>query len=359
MERDADSSLFLFQAEDGIRDADVTGVQTCALPILSEKNFNPRAIRAGVSAAKNKLVVPEEYEKTAADFWAQTVAKVYPVYQKKLRANAAVDFDDLIMLTVRLFKEHPGVLEKYRERFKYIMIDEYQDTNHAQYVLVRQLAAGRRNICVVGDDDQSIYSFRSADIRNILDFERDYPEVKVIKLEQNYRSTRKILQAANEVVKNNHYRKTKTLWTENEEGLPVNILQAADERDEAVQVIGEIENLVNREGYSFADCALLYRINAQSRSFEEVMGRKGLPYKVVGGLRFYDRREIRDILAYLRLVFNPQDRVSLRRAINTPRRGIGEGTVERLFTFLDRSEEHTSELQSRPHLVCRLLLEKK
>ncbi len=304
---------------------------------LSEKNFNPQAIRAALSSAKNKLIAPEEYEQTAADFWAQTVARVYPVYQKKLRANAAVDFDDLIMLTVQLFREHPAVLEKYQKRFRYIMIDEYQDTNHAQYVLVKQLAAAHRNICVVGDDDQSIYSFRSADIRNILDFERDYPEVKIIKLEQNYRSTRKILQAANEVVKNNHYRKAKTLWTENEEGTPVTIMKAADERDEAVQVIEEIENLVRREGYSYGDCALLYRINAQSRSFEEVLGRKGVPYKVVGGLRFYDRREIRDILAYLRLLYNPQDRVSLRRAINTPRRGIGESTVERFIAFLDEN----------------------
>ena len=304
---------------------------------LSEKNFHPRALLAAISAAKNKLIGPEDYEKSAADFWASTVAKVYPLYQKKLRANAALDFDDLIMSTVHLFREHPAVLDRYQERFRYIMIDEYQDTNHAQYVLTRQLAAKYRNLCVVGDDDQSIYSFRSADIRNILEFEKDYPEVKIIKLEQNYRSTQNILQAANEVVSHNFYRKKKTLWTQNEPGPPVFAMRAADEKEEAWLVISEIERLVATEGYSLSDCALLYRTNAQSRSFEEVLGQKGLPYQVVGGLRFYERKEIRDILAYLRLVHNPQDRVSLRREINVPRRGIGEGTVDRFLTFLDEN----------------------
>jgi DNA helicase-2/ATP-dependent DNA helicase PcrA len=217
------------------------------------------------------------------------------------------------------------------------MIDEYQDTNHAQYVLTRLLAAKYRNLCVVGDDDQSIYSFRSADIRNILEFEKDYPEVKIIKLEQNYRSTQHILQAANEVVRHNFYRKQKTLWTQNEPGPPVTALRAADEKEEAWGVISEIERLVTAEGYSLSDCALLYRTNAQSRSFEEVLGQKGLPYQVVGALRFYERKEIRDILAYLRLVHNPQDRVGLRRVINVPRRGIGAGTLERFLTFLDEN----------------------
>ncbi|HHU81960.1 MAG TPA: DNA helicase PcrA [Firmicutes bacterium] len=304
---------------------------------LSEKNFHPRALLAAISAAKNKLIGPEDYEKSAADFWATTVAKVYPLYQKKLRANAALDFDDLIMSTVRLFQEHPAVLDRYQERFRYIMIDEYQDTNHAQYVLTRLLAAKYRNLCVVGDDDQSIYSFRSADIRNILEFEKDYPEVKIIKLEQNYRSTQHILQAANEVVRHNFYRKQKTLWTQNEPGPPVTALRAADEKEEAWGVISEIERLVTAEGYSLSDCALLYRTNAQSRSFEEVLGQKGLPYQVVGALRFYERKEIRDILAYLRLVHNPQDRVGLRRVINVPRRGIGAGTLERFLTFLDEN----------------------
>ncbi|HBK67965.1 MAG TPA: ATP-dependent DNA helicase PcrA, partial [Firmicutes bacterium] len=215
--------------------------------------------------------------------------------------------------------------------------DEYQDTNHAQYVLVHLLASKERNLCVVGDDDQSIYSFRSADIRNILDFEKDYPEVKIVKLEQNYRSTKNILKAANEVIRNNYSRKSKTLWTENEEGMLVTVLKAADEREEAWLVSSALESLIGKEGRKFSDFALLYRTNAQSRVFEEVFIQKGIPYKVVGGQRFYDRKEIRDLLSYLKLVYNPNDRVSLRRVINTPKRGIGETTVERLFTFLEES----------------------
>ena len=248
------------------------------------------------------------------------MAKIYPLYQEKLQKSSAVDFDDLIMYTVKLLAEFPEVLEEYQEQFRYILIDEYQDTNHAQYNMVKLLAAKYRNLCVVGDDDQSIYSFRCADIRNILEFEKDYPEV-MIKLEQNYRSTQKILQAANEVIKNNSYRKAKTLWTENEPGHPATLYKAADEREEARWVMQEIEDL-RKAGCSYGDIGLLYRINAQSRTFEEVLIQKGIPYKVVGGLRFYDRKEIRDILAYLRLIYNLQDRVSLRRIINTPKRGL-------------------------------------
>ncbi|HEY8344467.1 MAG TPA: DNA helicase PcrA [Bacillota bacterium] len=301
---------------------------------LSEKNFNPRAILSSISKAKNELVGPEDYQNKAADFWTQAVAKIYPLYQKNLQKNSAVDFDDLIMYTVKLLAEFPEVLQEYQERFRYILIDEYQDTNHAQYNLVKLLAAKYRNLCVVGDDDQSIYSFRCADIRNILEFEKDYPEVMIVKLEQNYRSTQKILQAANEVIRNNSYRKAKTLWTENEPGDPATLYQAADEREEARWVTQEIEDL-RKAGYSYGDIGLLYRINAQSRTFEEALIQKGIPYKVVGGLRFYDRKEIRDILAYLRLIYNLQDRVSLRRIINTPKRGIGQATVERLIGFLD------------------------
>jgi len=301
---------------------------------LSEKNFTPRAILSSISGAKNELLGPKAYVEQAADFWSEAVARIYPLYQSSLVKNSAMDFDDLIMYTVRLFKEFPGILLKYQERFRYILIDEYQDTNHAQYNLVKFLAAKYRNLCVVGDDDQSIYSFRSADVRNILEFERDYPEVKTIKLEQNYRSTQKILAAANDVISNNNYRKKKTLWTENESGEPVTVFRAADEREEAWWVCAEIEGMVN-SGRSYADFALLYRTNAQSRSFEEVLIQKGIPYKVVGGLRFYDRREIRDILSYLRLVYNLQDRVSLRRMINTPKRGIGAATVERLIGYLE------------------------
>ncbi len=302
---------------------------------LSETNFNPRAVLSTISGAKNELIGPEQYEKQAADFWSEVVRKVYPLYQKKLRQNSAVDFDDLIMMAISLFQEHPEILGKYQQRFRYIMIDEYQDTNHAQYTLVNLLARKYRNLCVVGDDDQSIYSFRSADIRNILHFEKDYPEVKVVKLEQNYRSTQNILKAANEVIRNNHSRKSKTLWTENEEGTPVTVFKVADEKEEAWLVSSLIEQLIREEGRKFSDFALLYRTNAQSRAFEEVFIQKGIPYKIVGGLRFYDRKEIRDILSYLKLIFNPNDRISLRRVINTPKRGIGETTVERLLGFMD------------------------
>ncbi|NLM36609.1 MAG: DNA helicase PcrA, partial [Firmicutes bacterium] len=310
---------------------------------ISETTCNPRAVLATISRAKNELVGPREYAADAVDFWASIVKKVYPLYQQKLVDNGAVDFDDLIGMTIRLFQECPAVLEKYQERFRYILIDEYQDTNYAQYTLVRLLADKYRNLCVVGDDDQSIYGFRNADIRNILDFEKDYPEVKVVKLEQNYRSTQNILRVANEVIRNNHSRKTKTLWTENEEGEPVTLIQAADEREEAWLVAAILEELVRTEGYRYSDFAFLYRTNAQSRVFEEVLIQKGLPYQVVGGQRFYDRKEIRDLLSYLKLIYNPNDRISLRRVINTPKRGIGETTVERFFSFMDSKGLSTME----------------
>jgi DNA helicase-2/ATP-dependent DNA helicase PcrA len=302
---------------------------------MSEKNYNPKAILSTISAAKNELKGPDEYDKKAADFWGNAVAKVYPIYQKKLRQNQATDFDDLIMLTVKLFQDHPEVLRRYQERFKYIMIDEYQDTNHAQYVLVKLLAMLYRNLCVVGDDDQSIYSFRSADIRNILEFEKDYPEAKIIKLEQNYRSTQNILDAANGVIRNNLQRKAKKLWTENTTGEKICKFKAGDEREEAAWVASEIEHLVRLEGRPFRDFALLYRTNAQSRSFEEAFVARGLSYRILGGLRFYDRKEIRDTLAYLRFIHNPVDRVSFRRIINTPKRGIGDASLERLLGFID------------------------
>lgn len=302
---------------------------------LSDKNYHPKALAAEISAAKNELLGPGEYHRKAADFWKNTVAEVYEVYQKKLRANNGLDFDDLIMTTVKLFKECPAVLEKYQERFRYILIDEYQDTNHAQYVLVNLLAAKYRNLCVVGDDDQSIYSFRSADIRNILEFERDFPEVRIIKLEQNYRSTQNILNAANEVIKNNRQRKNKRLWTENREGDKLRLYPATDERDEARFVVEEIRRLMATEGKKPNDFALLYRTNAQSRSFEEIMIQYGMPYRVIGGFRFYERKEIKDILCYLRLVYNPQDKVSLSRIINVPKRGIGEASFERFLFFLE------------------------
>lgn len=324
---------------------------------LSEKNFSPKAVLATISAAKNELIGPEAYDKRAADFWGNTVAKVYPLYQEKLRKNQAVDFDDLIMLTTKLFQECPDVLRKYQERFEFILIDEYQDTNHAQYTLVKLLAALNRNICVVGDDDQSIYSFRSADIRNILEFEKDYPDVRVIKLEQNYRSTQTILHAANGVISHNIQRKNKQLWTENPVGEKIIKYKAGDERAEAAWVAQEIERLVRQEGRAYKEIALLYRTNAQSRSFEDAFVPRGLPYRVVGGQRFYDRKEIRDILAYLRFINNPHDRVSFRRIINTPKRGIGEASLERFLGFVDDAGltimEGLSRIEEAPGLTAR------
>ncbi len=326
---------------------------------LSDKNYHPKALLAAISTAKNDLVGATEYQRKASDYWENTVAEVYLRYQKKLRANNGMDFDDLIMMTVRLFREIPAVLEKYQERFKYIMIDEYQDTNHAQYMLVTMLASKYRNLCVVGDDDQSIYSFRSADIRNILEFERDFPETRIIKLEQNYRSTKNILHTANEVIKNNRGRRSKRLWTENYEGETILTYNAADEREEAWFVAEEISRLVREGTNHYSDFAILYRTNAQSRSFEEAMIQRGLPYRVIGGFRFYERKEIKDMLAYLRLVYNPADRVSLSRVINVPKRGIGEASFDRFLYFLDDNNYSISEgfahLNEIPSLTARAI----
>ena len=300
---------------------------------LSEKNFPPRAVLGSIGAAKNALVDPAGYERTAFTFWTKTVARIYPVYQEILRRCRALDFDDLLFEAVRLFRTRPEVLARYQDRWRYILIDEYQDTNHAQYVLVNLLAQKYRNICVVGDDDQSIYGFRQADVRNILEFERDYPEARVVKLEQNYRSTKTILAAANGVIDRNLGRKPKRLWTENPAGDPVVVRRAFDEREEALFVVGEIERLRSEEGRSLSEFVVLYRTNAQSRPFEEILIQRGLPYRVVGGLRFYERKEIRDLLAYLRFIENPADVLSFRRIVNLPKRGIGEATVERVIGF--------------------------
>ena len=300
---------------------------------LDSKRYEPRGVLAAISAAKNELLDPAGYNAQATDFWERTVARVYEGYQAKLKQNGAFDFDDLILATVRLFREDPAVLEQYQERFRYLMIDEYQDTNRAQYVLVNMLASRHRNLCVVGDADQSIYRFRGADIRNILDFERDYPDATVIKLEQNYRSTKRILEAANNVIANNLDRPEKNLWTHNPEGDPVIFYQAGDEREEAAFVGDEIRQGVLEEGRSYRDFAILYRTHAQSRTFEEEFIRRGIPYRIVSGVRFYERKEIKDLLAYLRLIFNPYDSLSLRRIINVPKRGIGDTTLSRLDDY--------------------------
>ncbi len=301
---------------------------------LSTKDFNPNAIHSYISAAKNELVNEEEYEKYAQGYFQQIVAEVYPVYQKVLRDNNAVDFDDLLILTVKLLTETPKVLESLQNQFKYILVDEYQDTNHAQYMIVTMLARQYRNICCVGDDDQSIYAFRGATIRNILNFEKDYPDAKVIKLEQNYRSTKKILSASYDVISKNKSRKDKKLWTENADGQNITVYTAFDEIAEANWIVGQIENLRKQIDDNVKDpykCfAVLYRTNSQSRSLEESFINAGIPYKIIGGLRFYERKEIKDVLAYLRITYNPKDNTSLERVINVPRRGIGNKTLEEL-----------------------------
>jgi DNA helicase-2/ATP-dependent DNA helicase PcrA len=297
---------------------------------IDEKKYAPSGVLNYISRAKDRLLTPEECMDGAKNIREKTMAQIYGHYQKRLRENNALDFDDIIMSTVELFRERPEVLSFYQDRFRHILVDEYQDTNRAQYELLRLLAGKHRNLCVVGDDDQSIYGFRGADIRNILDFEEDFPDATVIRLEQNYRSTRNILDAANSVIDHNFGRKKKTLWTKNEKGEKVRCITLDNENEEAFFIAREIENLVLRERMRYGDFAVLYRTNAQSRVLEEVMVKMGLPYRMVGGVRFYQRKEIKDLLAYLRVVANPSDNVSLVRIINVPRRGIGDATVSGL-----------------------------
>lgn len=296
----------------------------------NEKNYPPKMVLAEISRAKDELIYPEDYSLMAgSDFRLSRIAKLYGLYQKRLKANNALDFDDIIMHTIKIFTEYPEVLEYYRNKFRYILVDEYQDTNTAQYMLVSMLAAKHRNICVVGDDDQSIYGWRGANIRNILEFEKDFEGCRVIKLEQNYRSTANILNAANNVIKNNYGRKPKTLWTDNGEGDRIKVFEASDERDEAWYVANKIKSEVRTGKRNYRDFAVLYRINAQSRVFEDAFMKNGIPYKIVGGHKFYDRKEIKDVIAYLRVIQNPNDDISLKRIINVPKRGIGRVTMEK------------------------------
>jgi len=297
---------------------------------LDTKRFEPKAILAAISAAKNELVTAEQYADRQGDFFQSIVAKVYLQYQKRLQSNNALDFDDLIMLTVRLFREAPEVLDYYQHRFRYIHVDEYQDTNHAQYVLCKLLAARHRNLCVVGDSDQSIYRWRGADIRNILNFEKDYPEAKTVLLEQNYRSTSTILDAANAVIANNAGRKPKNLWTDLRGGDNIVVCEADTEHGEGMFVADEIRRNVEEGGLRYGDHAVLYRTNAQSRGIEEILIKAEIPYRIVGGIRFYDRKEIKDMLAYLRLAANPDDDISMERVVNVPKRGIGEATWDKV-----------------------------
>ncbi|MBR3747706.1 MAG: UvrD-helicase domain-containing protein, partial [Selenomonadaceae bacterium] len=306
---------------------------------LGELDFdigNINSFQARISDAKNALIDAAHFKELALKShreFDKFVVPVYEMYEKRLRENNALDFDDLIFVTVKLFRKYPDVLEKYQNRYRYILIDEYQDTNEAQYVLTRLLADKYQNICVVGDADQSIYGWRGADMRNILNFERDYPEATVIKLEQNYRSTKNILDASNAVIANNVERKEKTLWTQNERGEKVKFINCATDKTEAIIVSSEIQRLITQENFMYKDIAILYRMNSQSRLFEEKFIRDEIPYIIIGGLRFYERKEIKDILAYLRLLVNPADDVSLRRIINVPRRAIGDSTVEELARY--------------------------
>ena len=304
---------------------------------LDPKKWNERAILGTISNAKNDLIDEIAYAAQAGDMYTEIVAKCYEMYQKELRQSEAMDFDDLIMLTLRLFDQNPDVLTYYQQRYQYIHVDEYQDTNHAQYQLVKLLASRFKNICVVGDADQSIYGWRGADMQNILDFEKDYPEAKVVLLEENYRSTKTILQAANEVIRNNRNRRPKNLWTQNEDGEEIVYYRANDEQDEALFVARTIDQL-SREGYSHKDFAVLYRTNAQSRTVEEALLKANIPYTMVGGTKFYSRKEIRDVISYLNLIANPSDNISYERVVNEPKRGVGPGTVEKIRDFAASQE---------------------
>jgi DNA helicase-2/ATP-dependent DNA helicase PcrA len=299
---------------------------------IDEKAFPARALSSAIGSAKNEMMTPDEYNSTASSPTQKTAAQVYPIYESLLRENKALDFDDLILSTVKLMKTVKEVREKWQNQFSYIMIDEYQDTNSAQYNLVKLLTSSKKNIAVVGDDWQSVYSWRGADFRNILNFEKDYPGCAIIKLEQNYRSTKSILEAANAVITKNQQRSDKKLWTDSEGGLPVQIIQVNNERSEGETIIRRIRNSIDSGLRKYQDFAVLYRTNAQSRSIEEAFVHYGIPYKIVGGTRFYDRKEIRDLIAYMRLIYQPEDRVSFDRIINLPARGIGAKSVQ---TFND------------------------
>ena len=322
------------------------------------KIYNPRAIRNKISSCKNEMIMPRDYEKYAVSEYEKVVHKVYEKYEEKLMKNNSVDFDDLLILPIRLFNENKDILEKYQDRFEYVLIDEYQDTNEAQYILTKLISSKNRKITCVGDDSQSIYSFRGANYKNILNFENDYKDAKIILLEQNYRSTQNILNAANDVIRNNKARKDKNLWTSNEEGDKIKYYRAYNERDEAQYVIRKIKELSVRN-VDYQDMAILYRTNAQSRILEEEMLKENLPYRVVGSFYFYSRKEIKDLIAYLRLIHNTKDNVSLLRVINTPKRGIGLKTIENLTQKADLENKSIYEvIDSGKELEFKEIIEK-
>jgi len=324
-----ESSFVIYDEDDQVR----LMKQTLEELNLDVKQYAPQALRSTISAAKSHLISSEDYAEWVSSYFEEIVHRVYQRYQQLLGQAQAVDFDDLLMKTVQLFRDHPQILTRYQSRYVHILVDEFQDTNIAQYELMKQLAGKYRNLCVVGDPDQSIYSWRFADLRNILSFEKDYPEAKVVFLEQNYRSTGTILEVASDVISANVLRKPKKLWTENEEGAPVTLIESYNAEEEAQCVVNEIEKLIGQEQISLKDCAVMYRVNAQSRALEETFMRYGVPYKLVGGTRFYQRQEVKDIIAYLRVIHNPQDNVSLTRIINAPGRGIGQKTISMLQSW--------------------------
>ena len=308
---------------------------------LDPKQYAPRALHSAISAAKSRLISPGGYAQRVSSYFEEIVHRVYQRYQQLLSQGRAVDFDDLLMKTVQLFQDQPQILKRYQSKYVHILVDEFQDTNIVQYMLMKHLAGKYRNLCVVGDPDQSIYSWRFADLRNILSFEKDYPEAKVVFLEQNYRSTKTILEVATDVISVNMQRKPKKLWTENEDGASIIVIESYNAEEEAQSVVNEIEKLTGQEQISLKDCAVMYRVNAQSRALEETFLRYGVPYKLVGGTRFYQRREVKDIIAYLRVIHNHQDSVSLVRIINVPVRGIGQRTLSHLQ---DWAKAHDSSL---------------
>jgi len=308
---------------------------------LDPKQYAPRTLRSAISSAKSRLISPEDYAQRVSSYFEEIVQRVYQLYQQLLIQGQAVDFDDLLMKAVQLFQHHPQILKRYQTKYVHILVDEFQDTNVVQYMLMKNLAGKYRNLCVVGDPDQSIYSWRFADLRNILSFEKDYPEAKVVFLEQNYRSTKTILEVASGIISANLQRKPKKLWTENEDGASVTVIESYNAEEEAQSVVNEIEKLVGQEQISLKDCAVMYRVNAQSRALEETFLRYGIPYRLVGGTRFYQRREVKDIIAYLRLIHNLQDNVSLVRTINVPARGIGQRTISQLQSW---AKAHNSSL---------------
>ena len=330
-----DSSFIIFDTSD-----QKSMIKKCLKELqIDDKQFSEKAVQAEISNIKNEMLEPDQYLVQAhEDFRKEKIAQVYSLYQKRLKENNSIDFDDIINFTIKIFNENPDILNYYSSKFKYVLVDEYQDTNKSQFTLVKLLAEVNQNITVVGDNDQSIYRFRGADITNILNFEKDFKGTTVIKLEQNYRCTGNILKAANAIIKNNETKYEKKLWTQNSEGNLPKVYSADNEYDEASFIVEQIEHLKREEKLKYSDFAVLYRMNTQSRAIEDILRREGVPYKIVGGLKFYERKEIKDIVSYLRLIQNISDNLSLTRIINEPKRGIGTTSLDKVADIAIQNE---------------------